>query len=161
MTSVNIYRKLGFSKEESQDIVKNLNLLLANYQIHYQKLRNFHWNVTGRDFFELHELFETLYNEAKLNIDAIAERIRVFGLTPLSTLRDYLEYALIVEPIKTLSGEEMVASIIKDFEDLLSFMVDTGNTAATVGDLGTVNLINGFIEVLEKHHWMLQTWIKD
>jgi starvation-inducible DNA-binding protein len=44
------YKKLGFEKEETEEIVEALNLLLANYHVHYQKLRNFHWNVEGPDF---------------------------------------------------------------------------------------------------------------
>ena len=52
------FRKIGFSSVETNNVVKALNLLLANYQVHYQKLRDFHWNVTGPDFFDLHEQFE-------------------------------------------------------------------------------------------------------
>lgn len=84
------YKKLGFTTQETADIVEPLNLLLANYHVHYQKLRNYHWNVKGPDFFDIHEQFEMQYNEAKLNIDDVAERIRVFGYTPMSTLKEYL-----------------------------------------------------------------------
>ena len=49
------YTKLGFSKLEATEIILPLNELLANYQTHFHKLQNFHWNVKGRDFFELHE----------------------------------------------------------------------------------------------------------
>ena len=43
------------------EIANELNSLLANYQIYYQNLRGFHWNIQGRNFFELHEKFEELY----------------------------------------------------------------------------------------------------
>ena len=45
------YIKLGFSGKETEEIVNSLNLLLANYHVFYQKLRNYHWNVTGGGFF--------------------------------------------------------------------------------------------------------------
>ena len=51
MKEMRTFRKLGFSSVETNDVVKTLNLLLANYQVHYQKLRDFHWNVTGSRFF--------------------------------------------------------------------------------------------------------------
>ena len=87
------YKKLGFSNEETQELVDHLNKLLANYQVHYQKLRNFHWNVEGPDFFDLHEQFEIEYDAVKAQIDEIAERIRVFGANPISTMQGYLDVA--------------------------------------------------------------------
>src|SRR5918993_5845776 len=79
--------KLGWTAKETGKISSALNSLLANYSVHYQKLRNYHWNVKGSDFFDLHEQFEIQYNEALQSIDEIAERIRVFGKTPLSTMK--------------------------------------------------------------------------
>src|ERR1041384_7583830 len=77
--------KLGWTAKETDKISKALNDLLANYSVHYQKLRNYHWNVKGSDFFDLHIEFEQQYTEAQQNIDDIAERIRVFSKTPVST----------------------------------------------------------------------------
>ena len=73
------YHKLGFNQFETSEIVIKLNEFLANYQVHFHKLQNFHWNVKGRDFFELHEQFERIYQRVFVDIDNIAERIRVFG----------------------------------------------------------------------------------
>ena len=52
------FKKLGFTYLETAEIVVSLNTLLANYQVFYNKLRNFHWNIEGPEFFELHEEFE-------------------------------------------------------------------------------------------------------
>lgn len=148
------YKKLGFSKPETAVIVNALNQLLANYQVHYQKLRNYHWNVVGSDFFDIHEKFEDQYNEAKENIDEIAERIRVFGYTPMSNLREYLANSEIKETGSDLSGMEMVDEILRDFEILLSYMVDVADAAIDAGDVGTEDMINSFIKKMEKSHWM-------
>jgi starvation-inducible DNA-binding protein len=56
------FRKLGFTYLETAEIVVSLNQLMANYFVHYNKLRNFHWNVDSQDFFELHQEFENEYN---------------------------------------------------------------------------------------------------
>ena len=134
--------------------MKALNDLLANYHVHYQKLRNYHWNVKGPDFFDIHEKFEEQYNEAKLNIDEIAERVRVFGYTPMSTLKEYLDSSEIKETSTDLSGLEMVTEILNDFEILLSYLVDAADAALEIGDVGTQTIINGFIRGIEKKHWM-------
>ena len=110
------YKKLGFSNEETQELVDHLNKLLANYQVHYQKLRNFHWNVEGPDFFDLHEQFEIEYDAVKAQIDEIAERIRVFGANPISTMQGYLDVAEIEEAPENTDSTTMVDEVLKDYE---------------------------------------------
>ncbi len=155
------FRKLGFSHIETAEVVTKLNLLLANYHLHHQKLRNFHWNVEGSDFFELHEKFEEEYTKVYEQIDMIAERIRVFGKKPMSNWSEYLKVAEINEARKNVTSFEMVKEILNDFEILLSFMVSSHEAAAEVGDLGTVDMMTKFIQDLEKSHWMYSAWLKN
>ncbi len=152
------YKKLGFTSLEMVEIVQPINILLANYHIHYQKMRSFHWNVKGRDFFELHDKFEDFYNDAKLNIDVLAERIRVFGQTPASTLSEYLDMAEIKEVGTELRSDQMVDETISDMQSLLSMMVDVTDAAINMGDVGTENMMNAMIQKMEKMHWMLTAW---
>ncbi|GAB3667421.1 Dps family protein [Echinicola sediminis] len=159
-TEKRIFKKLGYNKEESEKIVGSLNLLLANYHVHYQKLRNFHWNVTGGDFFDLHEKFEELYNEAFENIDLIAERIRVFGMTPLSLIQDYLDHADIKEVGTELSSDNMVREVLSDFEILAENMNDCAENVADLGDSATEDMLIAMIKSIEQHHWMLTSFLK-
>jgi len=152
--------KLGYTKLETAAIVETLNKLLANYSVHYQKLRNFHWNVKGADFFDIHEKFELQYNDAKIAIDDIAERIRVFGQTPLSTMRDYLDTSEIKESGSDLTGMEMVSEILKDYGILLEYMFNVVDAALDNGDNGTVDMMNSLIKKTEKNHWMLTAFSK-
>lgn len=149
------YAKLGYTKLETAEMVDAMNKLLANFSVHYQKLRNFHWNVKGGDFFDIHEQFEVQYNDAKVSIDDIAERIRVFGQTPLSTMKDYLETSDIQESDTVLTGLEMVREIIKDYELLLESMFRVIEIAIENGDSGTEDMIKGFVKRTEKNHWMM------
>ncbi len=155
------YSKLGFSKLETTELILPLNELLANYQTHFHKLQNFHWNVKGKDFFELHEQFELMYNEAFKNIDIIAERIRVFGKTPISKMKDYIALSDIKEAETDLSGEFMVREIMNDLEILLSCMVEVTDQAGLVGDVGTIDIVNGFTKSIEKWHWQFTAWLSE
>ncbi len=149
------YAKLGYTKLETAELVDALNKLLANYSVHYQKLRNFHWNVRGGDFFDIHEKFEEQYNSAKVAVDDIAERIRVFGQIPLSTMKDYLETSDIKESGTDLTGLEMVREIIKDYEILLESMFHVIEIAIDNGDSGTEDMTKDMVKATEKNHWML------
>ncbi|TVP47909.1 MAG: DNA starvation/stationary phase protection protein [Mongoliibacter sp.] len=159
-TDKRVFKKLGYKENESEKIVESLNKLLANYHVHYQKLRNFHWNVTGSDFFDLHEKFEELYNEAKVNIDLVAERIRVFGMTPFSLITDYLEHSDIKEVGTDLSSKEMVDEVLKDFEILNDNLDECAKKVAELGDSATEDMLIAFIKDIELHHWMLTSFQK-
>lgn len=151
--------KLGWTTGETEEITQALNDLLANYTVHYQKLRNYHWNVKGPDFFDLHEQFEQQYNLALNNIDEIAERIRIFGMTPLSVLKDYLEIAEIKETGTQLTSDLMVRELLSDYRILLSYMYTVVEVASSHGDLGTEEMVKVFINKIEKHHWMLSAFL--
>jgi starvation-inducible DNA-binding protein len=150
--------KLDWTTEEAERITSVLNILLANYSVHYQKLRNFHWNVKGSDFFDLHEQFELLYTEARDNIDEIAERIRVFGKPPLSTLKDYLATSEIKETGTDLPSDIMVREVLSDYRILLECMFSVVDVAVDQNDSGTEEMIKAFINHIEKHHWMLSAF---
>jgi len=151
--------KLGWTASETEEITKSLNELLANYTVHYQKLRNYHWNVKGSDFFDLHEQFELQYTEAIQNIDDIAERIRIFGKTPISTLQDYLDISQVKETTSQLSSELMVREILSDYTILLKHMGLVVEVAVEHEDSGTEEMVKRFTNSIEKHHWMLSAFM--
>lgn len=151
--------KLGWTTAETEKITRSLNALLANYVIHYQKLRNYHWNVKGADFFDLHEQFELQYNEALKNIDDIAERIRIFGETPVSILKDYLEISEIKETGTNLSSDLMVRELLSDYAILGQYMYECVKVASAQSDSGTEEMVKVFINQIEKHHWMFSAFL--
>ena len=150
--------KLGFNHKDKTQLIKELNLLIASYHIHYQKLRNFHWNVEGNNFFELHEKFEELYNFSKVNIDNIAERIRVFGDKPMASLKEYLENSKISEPTGNQDANEMVKSILEDFEVLIKQMIEALDIANEIGDVSTIDLLTKILKQTEKYFWMFRSY---
>ena len=72
------------------NVVEVLNKQVANWNVLYVKLHNYHWYVTGPHFFTLHEKFEEFYNEAGTYIDELAERILALEGKPLATMKEYL-----------------------------------------------------------------------
>ncbi|MTI20848.1 DNA starvation/stationary phase protection protein, partial [Fulvivirga sp. RKSG066] len=85
----------------------------------------------------------------------------VFGYTPMSTLREYLETSEIKETGTDLTSMEMVQEILEDYETLLSHMINVADAAIDVGDVGTEDMINSFIKEMEKSHWMFTAFASD
>ncbi|AXT59097.1 DNA starvation/stationary phase protection protein [Aquimarina sp. AD10] len=142
----------------NKETIAALNTLLADYHMHYQKLRNFHWNVTGSNFFELHEKFEELYEDAKLKIDEIAERILTLRAKPFSNYSSYLNNSNIKESESNLLDHEMVSAILEDHDIILSQLKNVAEKAADVKDEGTLDITGTYIGELEKTSWMLNAW---
>jgi len=151
---------LRWSDNERKELSASLNLLLANYQVHYQKLRNYHWNVTGGDFFDIHENLEQQYTQSQTNIDLIAERVRVFHERPLSTFAEYLKVSSLKEDPTVPGSEVMVKNLLADYVVLVDRMYETVELALELADAGTERMVKGFIEQIEKHHWMLGAFNK-
>jgi starvation-inducible DNA-binding protein len=149
---------IGFSEQKVEYTVEELNLLLANYQVYYQNLRNFHWNVTGQNFFDLHARFEELYTDAREKIDEIAERILTLRKRPMSSLSDYLAAASIQEAKVVDDDTEMVDTILINHRILIENMRSVLAQADKITDEGTIDMIGSFLANLEKKSWMLDAW---
>src|SRR3954464_9491720 len=127
--------KISLKESKEKPVVDHLNELLANYHIHYQKVRGCHWNVKGKSFFTLHVKFEELYTEALTTIDELAERILTLGKPPYSTFADYIGKAQIKE-INTigLADTKMVKAVIDDMAALIKMEREILTITEEAGD---------------------------
>ncbi len=149
---------LNLDKKKTTETAKELNILLADYHLYYQKLRNFHWNVVGHNFFDLHIKFEDMYEDAKLKVDEIAERILTLRFQPTSNFTDYLKMSNLKESSSDTKDLEMVKILLEDHGKLLKQMRSVVEKADAASDEGTIDMIGGFIGDLEKVSWMLDAW---
>jgi starvation-inducible DNA-binding protein len=141
------------------NIVNQLNQLLSDYQVYYQNLRGFHWNIMGRDFFELHVKFEELYNDTAVKIDEVAERILTLGETPLHSFDDYSATSQ-VSPVKNTSdGETCVREIVGNMNYLVKLQKDIRKQAEELDDQATADQLATYIEEQEKSLWMYKSWL--
>lgn len=151
---------IGLDQQKSQELAKKLNSLLANYQLFYQNLRGFHWNIAGKDFFELHVKFEEFYNDAVVKVDEIAERILTLEEEPLHSFSAYLKKSTIKEAIGISNGTEAVKVVVENFATLISLEREILSLAGEAEDEGTVSLMSDYISETEKTLWMLNSYLK-
>ncbi len=143
-----------------QKLASSLGTLLADYQVFYQKMRGYHWNVTGPLFFGLHAQFEALYDQAALRVDELAERLAAGDHRPPSSLAQHLELARLKEDPKATDPTEMVRSTVSDLERLNGWLRETARQAEGAKDTATMNLLDGFADEQEKSAWMLKAFLK-
>jgi starvation-inducible DNA-binding protein len=140
-------------------VIKILNEQLADWNLLFVKLHNYHWNVKGSDFFILHEKFEGLYNEAAGHIDEIAERVLALGATPAGSLKEYLELSTLEEAIGQEDSREMVEQIVADFKAIVANSKNGIKVAGDAGDETTVDLLTQIHVALEKHIWLFTAFM--
>lgn len=142
------------------ELTANLNQLLADYQIYYQNLRGFHWNIQGKNFFELHVKFEELYLDSAVKIDDVAERILTIGGTPLHSFSDYTANSNIKAATNVHDGEQAVKSNVDTLLQILASERKIKEEAEKLDDSGTADMVSAFIEEQEKTIWMYNAWLK-
>jgi len=152
---------IGLDTNIAKDLAKDLNGLLANFQLYYQNLRGIHWNIKGKRFFDLHVKFEELYNDANIKVDEIAERILTLGGVPLHTFDDYMKEAKIPIGKDISNDEKAVHLIVNSLSGLLKLERDLLNKAGEGEDEGTNSMISDFITEQEKTVWMMKAWLNE
>jgi starvation-inducible DNA-binding protein len=141
-------------------IVPQLNQLLANYHIYYQNLRAYHWNVQGKDFFEMHLKFEEMYNQSLLHIDEIAERILTLNETPLHTFTDFLKISEIKEHSHIHNSRKAVSLLLTDLDILRSNINTLLKASMEMGDDATSAQLGEYLKLHDKSKWMFNAWLK-
>ncbi|MBK5443641.1 MULTISPECIES: Dps family protein [Peribacillus] len=135
-----------------------VNKEIANFSVLYTKIHNYHWFVNGPHFFELHQKLEELYKEVTANYDELAERLLAIGEKPVATLKEYLELTTIEEATGTENTEDMVQSVISDFEKLSEEFLEI-IAVAEEEDPVTADMLTGMKKSLNKHAWMLRAYL--
>lgn len=151
---------IGINQEKANILASKLNDLLANYQIFYMNTRGFHWNIKGKNFFELHLKFEELYNNLVLKVDEIAERVLTLETTPMHSFTEYLKVAQIKEASHISDGELAVENILATFKTLLIKQREILSIAAEADDEGTSALMSDYIREQEKLVWMYNAFMQ-
>lgn len=151
---------IGIEKDMAEKLSNQLNQLLADYQVFYQNLRGLHWNIKGKEFFELHLKFEEFYDDAVVKIDEIAERILTLEGEPFHTFSDYLKHSNISEEKNVTNGIEGVKIIVKNFSTIITLEREILSLAGDADDEGTVSLMSDYISQTEKTLWMLNSYLQ-
>ena len=145
---------LGLNQERIQPVTDGLAVLLADLQVFYTNLRNFHWNVTGSKFFTLHAKFEELYDDTAAKVDEVAERLLQLGAVPESRYSVYLTQSEVKEADLLCCADSALTSILDTFRILIARERTIIAAAQDAGDETTAALLGDFLSGQEKLVWM-------
>lgn len=152
MTKIDI----GINEENREQIAEGLKRLLADSYTLYLQTHNFHWNVIGPRFRELHLMFEEHYTELATAVDDIAERIRTLDVPAPGTYKEFARLSAIEEEEGVPSAESMVDILTRGHEQVVKTCRDALKLAEEGDDESTAALVSDRMRIHEKTAWMLR-----
>lgn len=147
---------IGISEKDRLGIAEALKYLLADSYTLYLQTHNFHWNVTGPQFRELHLMFEEHYTELAIAVDDIAERIRTLDVAAPGTYQEFSRLSTIKEIEGVPSAIDMVNILTKGHEQIVKTCRSALALAQQADDESTAALISDRMRIHEKTAWMLR-----
>ncbi|MNP38394.1 General stress protein 20U [compost metagenome] len=147
------------SKTQTSTLEQLLNLQVANLNVLYVKVHNYHWYVRGEKFFTLHEKFEEIYNDITLKMDEVAERLLTIKGSPAATMKEFLDITTIQEAKGNEDAGKMVQNLIEDLATVSEELSEGIDLAEQAKDQVTADILTGIKGDFEKHMWMLRSYL--
>lgn len=123
-------------------------LLPAVFDV-YARAHEAHWNVTGDDFAQFHELFGAIYEDVYGSVDPIAENIRKLGsLAPSLTLS--------ARSLPGVDPETLAADLLMANEALCERICAAFDVASAAGQQGIANFLAERQDAHQMWSWQLR-----
>lgn len=137
-----------------------LKIAFASEFSFYLKAHNYHWNVTGPAFPQLHDLFGKIYEEVYNSIDPFAEQIRALGeFVPASHVKfDML--SRIEDELQVPAAQDMLNELLNDSDRMVKLMKICFDIATAEGQDGLADFLAGRMDAHRKHSWMLRSTLQ-
>jgi starvation-inducible DNA-binding protein len=162
-TEIGMSINTGLLEKNRVEVVTILNTVLANEFVLSTKTRNYHWNVTGPNFSELHKFFDEQYGQLDDILDQVAERSRAMGGKSIATMTEFLgKTGLKEQPKQYPVAKQMISNLLGDHETIIrNLRKDLETCASECHDMGTNNFLTDLMEKHEKMAWMLRAFLDE
>jgi len=121
------------------------------------QMKQAHWNVKGMHFFQLHQLFDKVHDEAEEFVDLIAERITTLGGTADGRVQTTAKATGLYEyPLQAEGGEahlKAVATALAQFGRAVRADIAK---ADEIGDADTADLFTQISRETDKQLWFVE-----
>lgn len=137
-----------------------LKVILADTFGMYLNAHNFHWNVEGRDFAQLHEFFGDVYEELHGAVDSIAEHIRALDSYAPGSYSRFKELTSVEEVTQMITASEMIRSLLLANDTVIKSLRVGVSIAKEEGLEEVINFLGERLEAHTKFSWMLRAFLK-
>ncbi len=151
---------LGILDSHLQAVALELNKLLSDEVILYIKTRNYHWNIEGANFNEMHVFYEKQFEQLDGIMDEIAERIRTIGHYTEARLSDYLKLTNLIEHPYTNFQNDQLKYLLASHETIMNNLRRLVSLFAEKHkDIGSSDFVTRLLGKHEKIAWMIRAYL--
>jgi starvation-inducible DNA-binding protein len=152
---------IGIPEAHLQAVANEMQKLLADEFVLYTKTRNYHWNIEGPSFMELHLFYEKQYEQLDTIVDDVAERIRAIGHHAEARIKDFAQLSRLEEPAYTQDQDSQLRNLLADHETIIQELRKNITLFSdTHKDLGTSDFVTGLMREHEKMAWFIRSYLK-
>jgi starvation-inducible DNA-binding protein len=126
----------------------------------FLKAQNFHWNVEGPLFVQLHDLFGKIYEEVYDSIDTFAEELRALDTYAPASLQKFSMLSAVDDENSIPEWSQMLQELLADSDKMAEIFKITFDLAEQNGDHGLADFLAGRQDAHKKHSWMLRSSLK-
>lgn len=124
------------------------------------KAQNFHWNVEGPLFVQLHDLFERIYTEVYGSIDTFAEELRALQIYTPASLSKFSMLTKVEDENSVPEFQDMLRELLADSDKMANMFKIVFAMSEEAGDHGLSDFLAGRQDAHKKHSWMLRASLK-
>jgi starvation-inducible DNA-binding protein len=153
--------RIDLPAEKREALAALLNQSLADVFDLYSQTKQAHWNVKGKDFYQLHVLFDEIAAELLEFSDEIAERVTALGGYATGTVRMSAGSSTLPEfPPDAVDGMACVAALSERFAHFGGHVRQAIDESDELGDQGTADLYTEVIRTVDKRLWFLEAHLQ-
>jgi starvation-inducible DNA-binding protein len=153
--------KIDIPEPDRHVLIQLLNERMADTADLYSQVKQAHWNVKGSDFFQLHELFDTLAGELFPFVDPLAERVTQLGGVAMGTTRMAASASSLPEyPADAVEGSKHLKLLIERYALYTAAIRKAIDTADDHNDKTTADLFTEISRAVDKQLWFLEAHVQ-
>ena len=153
--------QIDIPAEKRASLVELLNQSLANTFDLMSQTKQAHWNVKGKDFYQLHLLFDEIAAELSGFVDEIAERVTSLGGYANGTARMAAGHSELPEyPTTAIDGKDHVAALVDRFGLYAAHVRSAIDESDGLGDKSTADLYTEVSRTVDKRLWFLEAHLQ-
>jgi starvation-inducible DNA-binding protein len=141
--------------------IESLNQALADTLDLFSQLKQAHWNLKGKDFYQLHLLFDVFAEHAEAWVDEIAERVTSIGGYATGTVRMSAAGSSLPEyPTDATTGEEHTKAVVERLAHYANKIRAAIDSADEMGDATTADLFTEISRQVDKDLWFAEAHLQ-
>ena len=149
--------RIDLSLDTRKPITEMLNRSLAAATDLRTQTKQAHWNVKGKDFYQLHLLFDEMAGELEEYSDMLAERVTALAGTAMGTVRIAASESVLPEyDFEAVGGMEHVAALADRYAAYAKHLRESIDKADKLGDQDTNDLYVEISRTIDKRLWFLE-----